>query len=90
MPKFKVNPNTIAGVLYGLNWQGHVELSDVDIRWLAREIANAITQNRQGRCDNCDNQHAILVRVSIGNICEDCVESIGRMTDEIREEYEQR
>lgn len=90
MAKFKINPNTIAGLLYGLNWQGHIELPDVDIRWLATEIANALTGNRQGRCDNCDNQHPILVRVSIGNICEDCVEAIGRMTDEIREELECR
>lgn len=84
----QINQNTIAGIMFALNWQGHVEPPDSDIQWMASEIAKALTGSKRGICENCGSQSAIIVKVPVGDICEDCITNIGRMADSIREEYE--
>lgn len=84
----KITPRSLAGIMFALNWQGHIELPDSDIVWIATEISNAINGNRQGRCDNCGSQAPIIVTAAVGQICEDCITNIGKMADSTREEYE--
>jgi len=84
----KITPDKVAGIIFALNWNGHIELPDGDIKWMATEIANALTGNCRGRCENCGNQSIIIIKAIIGDICEECVSGIGRLADDLRKDYE--
>lgn len=84
----KITPSTIAGILYAMNWQGHIELPDIDIRWIAEQVSNALNGRRHGVCDNCGASSVIIIKAVVGDICEDCIGGIGRLADEMRRDYE--
>lgn len=84
----KITPDKVAGIIFALNWNGHIELPDMDIKWMAQEIAHALTGNRRGICENCGGEAIIIIKAIIGDICEDCIAGIGRLADDQRKEYE--
>lgn len=84
----KITKETITGILFALDWRGHIELPDGDICWIAGEVAHALTGSKKGRCENCGNPSTIIIKATIGDICEECIGAIGKMADAVREEYE--
>ena len=84
----KITPDKVTGILFALNWNGHIELPDMDIKWLGSEIAAALTGNRRGRCENCGGEAIIIIKAIIGDICEDCIAGIGRLAEDTRKDYE--
>lgn len=73
----------VAGILLALDWTGHVELPDADIRWVAEQLAHAF-DGKRGTCESCNNRAELLVQTGMGNICESCIEQFGQMAEEQR------
>lgn len=71
-----------------LNWQGHVELSDMDMGWLASAINAWLHDEKRGRCDVCGNAHELIITMPLGDICEDCIETLADQATETREAAE--
>jgi hypothetical protein len=68
-------------IMFALNWMGHVELADDDVKWLANEIA-ATLKGERDRCEACGHLHEVIIETALGDICETC---IGRAAEEARE-----
>lgn len=80
----KLTVKELEHMIVALNWTGHVELPDDDLRWLASELA-ATMQGERDRCENCGHLHEVIIETQLGDICEAC---IGRIADEAREARE--
>lgn len=81
--------STIRKALESLNWQGHVELPDYDLKWLAEGLAGVLNADGDAQiCSLCSEFKDITVETKIGRICEDCIEDITDSAAEIRREME--
>lgn len=83
-----VSVSKLVGILFALPWDGHVELPDQDIVWLAGELHKALTARKQSQCESCGSFAVIIVPSPLGGICEDCIENLGDAADNIREALE--
>lgn len=84
----ELSERKIAGVLFALNWQGHVEIPDQDVLWISRELEKAFNARKRNSCENCGQYAIIIIPTQMGGICEDCIENIGRMAEDMRTELE--
>ena len=86
----KLTSKKVKHVLELLNWNGHTELGDNDLQWIAEEISNAFSEEKltKGRCTLCQDFETILVTTRIGPFCENCIEELGDIATEMREEQE--
>ena len=81
---------TILKALNSLNWQGHVELPDQDLKWLADGLANVLSVNDDARiCGICHEFKDITVETRLGRICEDCIDDISSIAEDQRGELEE-
>lgn len=68
---------TILHALRALDWSGHVELPDNDVRWLSETLASCLNANEDATiCGICGSFKDITVETKLGRICEDCIEDI--------------
>ena len=75
--------------LSALDWNGHIELSDYDRKWLAGAIFDFLNPKKdKSRCDSCSHLQPIVIKTPMGNICEECIELWQDSVDMIREEYD--
>lgn len=87
--KQPVTEARILAVLNIIDWTGHVEIGDSDKVWLARILNDSINPPRdQMRCDSCDELKVIVVKTTIGNICEECLEIFTENAENTREDWE--
>ena len=89
-----MKPSTTAGAIFAIlravDWRGHIELGDMDLWWLAQELSVALNPSRDSDlCEVCEHVRPIVVRTSIGRICEDCLESLAEEAEESRELLEE-
>ena len=85
-----MKPATMHRALESLNWQGHVELPDNDLTWLAESLANVLNANDDARmCGVCNEFKDITVETKIGRICEECIEDASDIAEAQREELEE-
>jgi hypothetical protein len=83
-------PDTIIRILRRLDWSGHVEIGDNDITWLANELAVALSPTGEAElCEMCDTIKPIVVKTSLGRICEDCLEDLTDEASDMREQLEE-
>ena len=80
-------PSRVLAILHSLEWQGHVELSDLDLTWLATQIAAKLDEKR-GLCGSCGFLKEILVPTRLGDICEECLEEATETAEAMREGME--
>jgi hypothetical protein len=66
---------TLANMLGCLDWNGHVELPQMDLEWLAREIRKFLI-GTPGICGICGKSHTTTIRTTVGAICADCIEDL--------------
>jgi len=84
-----ITQSFIFAILNIADWTGHVEIGDEDKRWLAQVLFDALYPPKDHmRCDSCNELRPIVVRTSLGNICEDCLDLFIDEADEIREALE--
>jgi hypothetical protein len=81
-------PKTILTILDTINWQGHIELSELDKRWLSAEIAGALSED-SAVCGVCVTLKPIVIQTPIGTICEDCIDDIAYDAETVREQLEE-
>lgn len=84
----KLNKLMIERMLFSLDWTGHFELPDQDIRWIAEQLA-AILSGEGGRCEACSDLKEIIVDTPLGQMCEDCIKVALRDAREAREGLEE-
>jgi hypothetical protein len=65
----------LAMMIGNLDWNGHVELPDIDQAWLARELHAKLT-GRSDVCDICHGSSAPSVRTPAGTLCAECIEDL--------------
>ena len=83
----KPSAKELEHIIAALNWVGHVELPDDDLRWLANEIA-ATLHGERDRCENCGHLHEVIIETQLGDICETCISLISDEAREAREAQE--
>lgn len=77
------NARLIKRILETLNWNGHVELGNNDLDWLASELAVALNPKRDSElCEVCEEIKPIVVKTDLGRICSDCLEEFTDESDE--------
>ena len=75
-------------ILDTIDWSGHVELGDSDKRWLANQLHAALSPNAAGICASCGESRAFVVSTSVGNICDECLDTFSDMLDLAKEDAE--
>lgn len=84
----EITARKIAGVMFALPWDGHVELPDFDIVWLSEQLERALTARNRSQCENCEQYAVIIVPTQLGGICEACIDNIGNMASDMRSSLE--
>jgi hypothetical protein len=80
---------TMLHAIRALNWQGHVELPDVDVIWLAEALASCLNANEDATvCGICSQFKDITVETKLGRICEDCISDITDVAEQTRDQLE--
>jgi hypothetical protein len=75
----------IKHILYSFDWNGHVELPDSDLTWLAEQLSAHLSASSLEVCDSCGRSMSIVVTTRLGNICSDCLEEATDTADNIRD-----
>lgn len=83
----KFTAEKIKQLLESFNWAGHCEFPDVDMKWLAREIADKLSGDGY-RCENCGLLKEVIVELPIGDMCERCLSDAQQDAGEIRRSHE--
>jgi hypothetical protein len=74
--------------LSALDWNGHIEISDSDRKWLAAQISDFIDPKKdKQRCEVCNTLQAIIVKTTLGDVCKDCIDDFAEDAEEIEEDY---
>lgn len=82
-----ISANDVEYIFNRVNWLGHCELPDSDRKWLAKELAAALSGS-ESVCDVCGHTHEIIVRINNMRMCESCILEAHASADEIRDELE--
>lgn len=77
-------------LLLTLNWNGHMELGENDLRWLANEIHALLAGHKRGTCEVCGAPKNVVITTALGLVCEDCIEEMSDAAASIREDMEAR
>jgi hypothetical protein len=72
-------------MLHMLDWNGHVELPDGDLAWLAEQLSARLSASSLETCDSCGRSMTIVVTTKLGNICSECLEEASDTADSIKE-----
>lgn len=79
----------ILRILRILDWGGRVELGDRDLRWLASELSVALGPSGDADlCEICETVQPIVIRSSLGRICEACLEGMTEEAEDAREQFD--
>lgn len=84
----KLNKKQIEHILFSFDWQGHFEMPDADVRWLAEQLAASLS-GEGGRCEACGDLKEIIVETPLGQMCEECIKEALREAREAREGMEE-
>lgn len=77
-------------MILSLNWNGHMELGENDVRWLANEVHALLVGKKPGLCEVCSARKDIVITTALGVICEDCIDDMSDTAATIREDMEER
>lgn len=72
-------------ILFALDWNGHVELPDTDLHWLAEQLSVHLSASNLEVCDACNRAMVVVVTTKLGNICNECLEEASDTADSIRD-----
>lgn len=81
------NPKQLLHMLERLDWNGHVELGQLDMEWLAASLAAAMHPTKN-LCGACGMLREITIQTPLGNICEECLDEAQEEAEETREQLE--
>ena len=79
-------------LIQSLDWQGHFELGDQDMYWLAGAIAAKLARGDLQQCVLCEESKEVVVQTAAGPICEACIDdaqTVARETRELLEEEDE-
>lgn len=78
-------------VLDTIDWYGHIEISELDKRWLATQISLHLSRPKSGKlCDSCGCWQPLTVKTRLGRMCESCLDEAAEIVEHNREELEHR